>query len=698
MLVAVFGVMVILKIGKIQLVDGKMWKERAAKSTFRERIISATRGNIYAEDGSLLATSLPFYRVAFDPTVLKDNDEFSDNVDSLAEKLSLFFKDKSKDTYRRMLTDARGKRKRYLKIGDRKINYHEKKQMMSYPIFKRGRYKGGVIFEKLDTRFTPFNNLAKRTVGRLFIDLDSVNGKEVEVYRGTGLEYSFNKELAGKNGYGIFQKAPGGWLPILDRKHSKPENGNDIYTTIDINIQDVAERALLRTLEDNDALYGSVILMEVATGEIKAIANLGKTKDGTKYYERNNYAVGREGNTDPGSTFKLASMIALFEERGKKLKLSDTINCFAGRYNFHDAVMTDAKYKGYGILTVKEVMAKSSNIGVSRLVVKYFKSNPQRFIDYLYDMGLSDTLGFQIKGEARPFIKQYKDESWSGTTLPWTSIGYEMKMSPLQILALYNAVANNGVKIKPIIVKEVRHADEVVARYETEVLNKKICSKRTLEMVKKQLEEVVLTGTARSIKTSKYKIAGKTGTAQKLKNGTYVRKYSTSFVGYFPADKPKYSCIVVVDQPQGDNQEGSNVAAPVFREIADKVYSRDLVLHQEVKLNPNPKTGVFPSIKAGNKEELKEICDELKISTHERDGGEYVRTRVNNNSIDLLSKKIKDGLVPNVIGLRLKDALFLLENQGMVVRFAGHGRVTSQSIAPGKTALRKSVIKLTLEQ
>ncbi len=695
LLVALFGVLIILKIGKIQIIDGKKWKDKAASISFSERQIKATRGNIYAADGSLLSTSLPFYRVAFDPSVLEDEDLFNDKVDSLALMLSKFFQDKSQKSYKHALVNAREKRKRYLRIGNRSINYHDKKELSKFPIFRLGRYTGGVIFEKTDRRFPPFANLARRAIGSIKEEVDSASG--ALKYRGVGLEYSFNEYLAGKNGYGMFQRIAGTWVPLLEGEESEPENGMDVYTTIDINIQDVVENALMRAMEDNQAEYGTAILMEVKTGEIKAMANLGHSKGGDKYFETYNYAVGEIGCVEPGSTMKLASMIALFEKTNNKLKLKDTINTFNGVHRIYDRDMTDSKPGGYGSITVEEVLGKSSNIGVSRLVERYFGKNPQRFIDYLYDMGLNEPVGFQIQGEAIPKIKTPKDETWSGTSLAWMSIGYELELSPIQTLTFYNAVANNGVKVQPIIVKEIRNADEVMEQYETKVLNKKICSKETLKKVQKQLEGVVKRGTAKGINTRKYQIAGKTGTAQKLKNGQYTKIYSTSFVGYFPADNPKYSCIVVVDSPKGFRKEGSNTAAPVFREISDKVYSRDLSLHKDAKLKKPSENGVFPQIKGGNQEELQSLCNEFGISAHSGNHAEYVRTAVRDNSVRFVSKKMQDGLVPNVLGLRLKDALYVLENQGLKVTFTGSGRVAKQSQKSGIKALRGSEIKLELK-
>ena len=691
-LVLIFGVLIVVKIGKIQILDGEKWKEKAKNLSLSEKNVSATRGNIYSDNGSLLATSLPFFRIAFDPTVLADEQEFDDNIDSLAYQLSVFFGTNSKNHYKHLIKNARAKKKRYIRIGDRLINYHEKKMITQFPIFRKGKYKGGVIFEKIDRRFKPFNHLASRTIGFINSEEDSLQNLR---YFGAGLEYSYNKQLAGIDGHALFQKIAGTWVPIINGEKTEPVNGYDVVTTIDINIQDVAENALLAAVEKYQAEYGTVILMEVQTGEIKAIANLGRSKNG-QYYEMYNYGVGSQGLTEPGSTFKLASMIALFENN-KNLKLTDSVDTENGKYKFYNSYMTDSKPEGYGKITVQEVFEKSSNIGVSKLVDNAFKKNPQSYINYLYEMGMNDSLGFQIDGEAKPYIKTPKDKSWSGISLPWMSIGYELKIAPIHTLAFYNAIANNGIKIEPIIVKETKIADKTIEQYQPRILNEKICSDKTLEKVKKMLEGVVENGTAKNIKSKNYKIAGKTGTSQKLQNGVYIRKYSTSFVGYFPANNPKYSCIVVIDSPKGFNTEGSNVAAPVFKEIADKIYARNIVLQKPIELKPKLESGVFPTIKGGNQEDLRYLCNKLGISTHSNNSSELIETKVRNNAIYFQSKKMVEGLVPNVIGFRLKDALYALENEGLKVRIKGEGRVVAQSQNPGVKSLRNSEIIITLQ-
>ncbi|HEY8400816.1 MAG TPA: penicillin-binding protein [Cytophagaceae bacterium] len=684
LLIFLFSVAIVVKLIKIQVIDGEKWGKIASQNLLQYRKVKATRGNIYSDNGSLLATSLPFYKLAMDPTVVKD-EIFAKDIDSLALLLSRHFKDRSKEEYKRKISDARAQKKEYLLLNREMINYQARKEMSEWPIFREGRMKGGVIFEKVDKRFRPFSYLAMRTVG--FVN---------ENNKGAGLEFSFNNYLGGQDGEALFRKMAGGnWKPVHDGAGSKAKEGLDIQTTINVNLQDVAESSLLRHLTAHDADYGCVVLMEVATGEIKAIANLGKVGEG-KYAENYNYAVGNQGLTEPGSTFKLASMIALFEDTN--IQLNDTIQTGNGTFEFYDNIMTDAKPGGYGTITIQEAFEKSSNIAVSRLVNQHFGLNPQRFIDYIHKMKLADPLEFQMQGAAKPYIKNPTDKTWSGISLPWMSIGYELKISPLHMLTFYNAVANNGVMIQPIIVKEVKVADKVVERYKTKILSNKICSDETLLKVRTMLEGVVERGTASNISHATFKIAGKTGTAQKIKNGKYTKgSYNTSFVGYFPAEKPKYSCIVVIDNPKGYQQYGSDVAAPVFKEIADKVYSQDLELHKPIFVNIPTETGVFPVVKTGNLEDLRFICNELGIANHsENMADEWVTASRVNNAIHWKTRPVLQNLVPDVTGMRLKDALYILENKGLRVKYIGSGRVQEQSMLPGVKAVEGSTIVLKL--
>ncbi len=686
--VAVFSGAIFWRATKIQFQEGTKWRALEQERRISYQSVPATRGNIYSDNESIMATSLPFYRVAWDPGVV-ENQAFKDGVDSLAWHLSHFFGDRSVQEYKRRLTNAHEAKEpalRYIRLNSRQINFQEKKMLASWPIFRKNK-RGGAIFEKVDKRFRPFGGLAQRTIG--FVNEDK---------HGAGLEYTFEQSLAGKSGEALFERVPGGVKPVYDGTEIKPLPGYDVKTTLDINLQDVAENALYKSLVDNNAQYGCVILMEVATGEIKAVANLGKASDDT-YKEDYNYAFADQGRTEPGSTFKLASMMALFEAR-PALTLDDMVDTGNGRMYVGGAVKSDSH--GYGRITVQQVFEKSSNIGVAKLVDKYFSGNPTEYTDYLKKFGLDKPLGFQMAGEALPYVKDPQDRSWSRTSLTTMSIGYELKLAPLQTLALYNAVANGGVKVQPMIVKEIKQADQVLQHNETKVLNPKICSEATLAKVKAMMEGVVTEGTARGIRPKDYSIAGKTGTAWKFKNGQYTKTYSTSFVGYFPADKPKYSCIVVVDSPRNGRIYGADVAAPVFREVADKCMARDLLSQRPLLAKARLNKSHVPLVRAGMQDELALVCQKLGLAgnTQATGGEEWVRaasdTAFHARTVALVVNPVRAGRVPQVRGLTLRDALFLLENRGLHVRALGTGRVREQSLMVGAPIRRGELITLTL--
>lgn len=671
---------IIYKIVTIQFVEGGEWKQIAETMGLRYKTVKATRGNIYSDNGSLLATSLPYYKVCIDPTVASE-EVFENEIDGLATNLSKFFKGGTSSYYKRKIHKARNKGRRYLPLGRREINYQEKKEIASWPIFKYGKMRGGVIFEKVDKRVRPFSHLGNRTIGWL-------NNEEKGM---VGVEYSFNHFLAGRDGKALFEKIAGGNLKsIHDESEIKPVNGYDVETTIDVNLQDVAETALLKALSEHEADYGSVIVMEVKTGEIKAISSLSKNSR-DQYLERYNYAIASQGSREPGSTFKLASMMALLE--ATDIKLTDSVDTGNGRLKLYNEVLKDHKPGGYGMLSVKEVFEKSSNIGVAKLIIEEFGQKPHRYIDYLTKFGLTKPLGFQLIGEGKPFITTPSDSTWSSLTLPWMSHGYELKMTPLHTLAFYNAVANEGKMIQPILVRKILNAEEVVQEFYPRVINRSICSKNTLTKVKKMLEGVVERGTAMNISNKQYKIAGKTGTAKKLINGRYSNKYYTSFAGYFPANHPKYSCIVVIDDPKGYRIYGSDVAAPVFKEIADKIYSSDPELNRVKFEELQVVEGIYPVIRSGHAREINKICKELEVPHQETiEGFDWGKTRLVNGKVGWKSNTTRAGLIPDVVGMSLRDAIFVLENQGLNVLVKGKGRVISQSIPPGtKSDLNKEV-------
>jgi len=681
--VVVFVLAVVYRMIDVQYVNGDQWRQKAEEIGLDYKTIKATRGSIYASGNDLLATSLPFYQVAFDPSLVSD-EVFDNKKHSLSHLISSFYRDRTPEKYLEEISRARISGKKYMVINKRLIDYQDKQLMETWPIFELGQFRGGVIFNKRDERHNPFRSLARRTVGYL--------NEEV----GVGIEYSFNDYLAGRDGEGLYQRMAGGnWKPVNASSDIKPLDGYDVHTTIDINLQDVAQNALLRHLEKHEAAYGSVVLMEVQTGEIKAISNLTKQKGGG-YAETYNYAI--QGLNDPGSTFKLASMIALLEEG--KVNLEDSVDTGKGVKEFYNRKMRDeSEWKGgYGKLTIQQVFEKSSNVGVSMLVDSIFGDNPQAFVDAVKSTGFGNLLDFQMMGEGVPYVKDTDDDTWSGVSLPWMSVGYETQVTPMQTLALYNAVANEGRMIQPIIVKSIQRANEPVKTFKTKTLKKRIASKKTLAQLRGLLEGVVERGTAKNIKNDHYSIAGKTGTAQKLINGRYIRgRYYTSFAGYFPADDPVYSAIVVIDDPRGYKAYASSVAAPVFKEIADMVYSQDLDIHDAFRAELAAEPGTFPMIRAGYYDELKLLCDDLGISNHlDEEGVEWVRTKVDNNSITWRPNHRQSDLVPNVQGMTLRDALYLLENKGLKVSITGTGRVQKQSVRAGMRINKGTTIIIEL--
>lgn len=693
---SLFAIAIAYRIFHIQYIDGSVW--RAKSSSFSKKIVKATRGNIYACDGSLLATSLPLYRLGFDPSISNGKDEklakiFKKGVDSLAILLSQKFESYPASYYRNLLVDARYNKKKFIYLSRGfSLTYRDQQEMMKWPIFREGKNKGGVIFEKIYKRFHPFKELAFRTVG--FINEDNF---------GAGLEASFNQMLAGTNGQATYQQIGGGVSrPIFDGTEIRPVDGYDVITTLDVNVQDVAESSLLKALKEYKAKFGCVVVMEVATGEIKALANLGLEKKDSEndplanYVEKYNYAVGRKHY--PGSTFKLASYMALFEDG--KIKLNDTVNTGNGKLKVaRDQWIEEANHHAYGRISLKDAFAKSSNVAVAKLVLNHFKARPEKYLQHITNFGLAEPLNFQIKGEERPFFRSPSDKRhWNDAALAKMSYGYEAQITPLQTLAFYNAVANGGKMLQPIIVKEVRTNDKVAKKFEAKVVREKICSDETLIALKEMMEAVVEhpQGTGRKIKTPLYKIAGKTGTAHKYEDGHWIsNSYYTSFAGFFPSDKPKYSAIVIIDSPKFGLMAG-DAAAPVFKDIADKIYANDVEMHQLLAQKESSKD--VPSVGAGKYEDLHEICNKLKISNYEKDASksDWVRSTASNKAIYWKANQTEMGKVPDLKGMSLRDAIYLIENFGYRVRTSGRGRVTSQNPKPNSTMTPGGVVLVTL--
>tara|TARA_B110000008_G_scaffold279905_1_gene329501 strand:- start:2734 stop:4821 length:2088 start_codon:yes stop_codon:yes gene_type:complete len=683
--VLIYLVMILLSIGVVsrtiytQVFESSKWSAEKYK-IIKTEAINAPRGNIYSDDYSLLATSIPEYEVHWDSKMVSKS-FFNKNIDELSTKLSDLFKDKTAAEYQRLLRSYKSKGTQYGLIR-RKVDYNQLKLLKTFPIFEENRLISGFIYSQTNKRQKPFKRLAERTIG-----YDRKNSKSV------GLEGAFNFYLKGQDGEVLKQKLAGNeWMPIREIE-SKP--GKDIVTTLNIRFQDIAENALENCLVRHDADYGSLVLMEVQTGEIKAIVNLKKNEDET-LIEDYNYAIAEL--SDPGSTFKLASLIAGLEDGFFKTK--DSVNTYNGIHQFYDRFMNDTKKGGYGKLSLADAFVKSSNVGISKLVVEYYSKNPAQFVDRLYSMGLNEPLDILISGESSPNILHPKGNksNWSGTTLPWMSIGYGIEMTPLQILSFYAAIANDGKRMRPFFVKSIQENGKIEKEIKPQVINPSICSKTTIDIVKEMMLNVVENGTAENLKNDKYKIAGKTGTAQLLIEGIYSKqRHQSSFVGYFPANQPKYACIVVVKDPKKNGFYGGEVAGPVFKELADYVFANDLSLIETNKQYAEQ----TPISKDGNKAKLQEVYKAIEVKTNAQEiQSDWVLTYAKEDRIELKTRNIEDDIVknkmPNLVGMPIQDVLFLLENYGLDVMFSGRGAVKSQSITKGSRIQKGQKIFLEL--
>jgi cell division protein FtsI (penicillin-binding protein 3) len=684
--IALFALFISIKIFYLQFIDYNRWMEKAEDTRIKNFKIQPNRGDIYAADMRLLASSVPYYEIRMDVcTQALTERVFYNNVDSLALCLSRLFRDRSAGEYRRQLVEARRTGNRYFLIKN-KVNYVELKKLKTFPILRNGQYKGGLIVNQESIRQKPHKNLAARTIGYTTKDQTSYK---------VGIEGAFDQYLGGVQGVKRMQKLAGNvWMPLDEAGEIEPRDGSSIVTTLDIDLQDVAERALVKQLIAQNAHAGTAVLMEVKTGEVKAIVNLTDTLGA--YREYYNYAVGH--SSEPGSTFKLPAMIAALEDG--YVDLEDTINTGNGVYDYYDITIRDDNYEdgGHGKISVEEVFELSSNIGMAKIITTAYKDRPTRFVDRLYSMNLNEPLGISIKGEGKPVIRYPGDKMWSGVSLATMSYGYEVRLTPLQILAFYNAVANDGKMVRPRFAREIRHHGKLEWTFATEVINPSICSRSTLKTMQKMLEGVVEEGTAKNLKNSRFKIAGKTGTTQMYsrKTGYKEKSYQASFVGYFPAEAPKYSCIVVIYSPKNLIYHGAHVAGPVFDEIASKVYATDLALQEPV--NEGRKRNLeIPFSKSGYQSDIAKVLNELDIKKLIQDSrAEWVTTMKNENLVTLAPRKVINNLVPNVVSMGLKDAIYLLENAGLKVVVVGRGSVKNQSIPPGTKVRKGERIKIEM--
>jgi cell division protein FtsI (penicillin-binding protein 3) len=668
------GLAIITRVIYIQFVRGSEYKQKAKDISLKDITIDPNRGDILATDGRLLATSIPNYEIRMDMRAKGlSKEDFYENLDSLALCLSKVLGDKPKSSYKQDLAQAFREGKRFYLI-KRRVDYIQLKEIKKFPLFRLGKNKSGMVAMQENLRFQPHAGLASRTIGYL---------SKGDAGNVVGLEGSFDHDLRGVKGVRLMQVLSGGVLmPVSDDNEVDPKDGYDIVSTIDVNIQDLAESALRRQLSVHNAHHGCAILMEVKTGEIKAITNLEKDEYGN-YRELYNYAIGE--STEPGSTFKLASLMAAFEDG--YIQLGDTIDTENGTVTYYGKTIRDHDEKGLGKITVQQVFEHSSNVGVAKIIKKYYTGKEKQFIDRLYGMKLNQKLNLDIKGEGTPEIKYPGDKLWSGISLPMMAYGYEVKLAPVHILTLYNAIANNGKMVKPRFVKEMKYHEKTIKTFGTEVIESSICSNSTLKKVKIMLEGVVERGTAKNLRNDAFKIAGKTGTAQiaKLKAGYKTPdgiSYSASFVGYFPADDPLYSCIVVVNSPSNSVYYGNVVAGPVFKEIADKVYSTNLDLQPILKAEK----GIvdLPYSKTGLRKDLDYVFDKLDIDVDNSNAkSSWISTARKEDKIQYNNRIVQQNLVPNVVDMGLRDAMFLLENAGLHVVVKGRGKVVGQSISPG---------------
>lgn len=645
-----FAIAVLVKLVGIQMVDGDKYRKLAMDRTEKVFTIAPKRGNLYSDDGSLLATSVSRYTIRFDAVTVRSKD-FEEHVKALSDSLAKMF-GKTSSHYQQLLRKAKANNNRYALVA-RNLDYSEYVAVKQFPLFSMGPYKGGLVIEQQIVREHPLGKIAERSVGYERVD-------ENGYYTKVGLEGAFGEYLRGEEGKRLKQKiAKGQWKPIGWDNIKEPKDGYDVVSTIDINIQDIAHHALLGQLEKYKAEHGSVIVMETATGEIKAISNLGRNADG-KYYERLNYAIGE--SHEPGSTFKLMSMVVALED--KVIDTSTVVDTEKGQYRVYNRTVRDSKWGGYGEISMARAFEVSSNTAFAKVINTNYKSNPEKFVNGLMRLGLHKELGLPIKGEGKPIIRYPGDKGWSGVSLAWMSYGYEVSLTPLQTLAFYNAIANDGELVKPRLIKEVREWDKTIIKFEKKVIDPSICSKETAAKVRQLLKNVVEKkhGTGHKLYSPDFSMAGKTGTSQK----NYASKdpdklgYISTFAGYFPADEPKYSCIVVIHEPDKSvGYYGADVSGPVFKSVAQKIYTSSPIIDE---------------------------VDIYQIENNQLDEA-YQRYFANTNQ--------NYGQIPNVEGMSGMDAVAILENLGITVEVKGNGKVKKQSVSKG-TDLKK-VDKIVLE-
>ncbi|MBK8610063.1 MAG: transpeptidase family protein [Chitinophagaceae bacterium] len=689
--IVILGIIVLGKAFYIQRVEGHFWTNMDNTMHLKYLPVDAERGTIYSEDGNMLSTSIPVFDVYVDFAAeglrAKDGKRFKDHADTLSTCLANLFKDKSANAYLAEMKQAYDRNARYYLL-KKSISFTEYKELRDFPLVNLGKNKSGFIINSMDKRINPYVLLANRTIG-----LARKNASNV------GLEHRYDSLLKGKAGQQLVRYMAGSYMPV-DGGDVDPENGKDIISTIDTYIQDVTESALMRMMVNNNSLHGTAMVMETATGKIKAIANLGKQADGN-YTEDLNYGIGKA--TEPGSVFKLATLMSLLED--KYVTINSVVNCEGGKKSFYGLTIKDSHLGTYE-LTVKEAFERSSNVAFAKLADQYYSSQPNKFIDHLRSFRLDKMTGVDLTASSgKPTIKSPANRSWSKTTIPYMAHGYEELVTPLHMLMLYNAVANNGKMMKPYLVSSIKQYGVEVRSIVPEVLVDKICSNETLTQLKECLLAVVQGehGTARIIKDSAYLIAGKTGTAVTAMDNRGYNKgnkiYQASFIGYFPADNPKYTMAVVIQNSKESKKiYGADVSGTVFKEISDRIFGSYLSTRQYMATG---KTDSAACHYFGMKNEWASIFTTLNMSYKDMAGaGSWRSVQINNNEGTLntpsVSNSISGSVTPNVAGMGLKDAVYLLENLGLKVTATGRGRVINQSIAPETNFIKNQNIALIL--
>ena len=699
-LVLAFGIAILVKIGIVMTKDSKELVELAEKREYRVRELEASRGNIFSSEGNLMATSVPVFDIYFDTKVV-DQDIFIQYVDTLSQQLAQMLPHRTAASWKKYLTEAKAEEKRYLPI-TKKLGLREYRKMQNFAIFAMGPNKGGIIAEKRISRTRPYNELAGRLIGY-------VNENE-NLY--VGIEGAYNDFLRGQNGQQLVRRLHhNNWIPVDSDEDVDAQNGDDIVTTFDIKLQDIVENALNNTLTTNKAEQGCAILMDVETGYVKAIANLKLNHKTNQYEESYNFAMAER--YEPGSVFKIASMIVLLNNN-PKMKLDDKVNIGNGPILFAKREMADDHtFTKTGVCTVQEVIEQSSNKGTAVLVTKAFMAHPEKYVDGLYALGLNKKIGTGIAGEAQPYIKHPTDKTkdgrklWSNVSLPWMSIGYEVNVTPLQIITLYNAIANGGKMMKPQFVTEVRRGNQTIEKFEPVVLNEQIASPEAIKMLQTMLEGVVERGTAkRQLSDCAFRTAGKTGTAQYCdpKMGYKYREpgvghklYNTTFVGYFPADKPRYTCIVVVNRARGPHWAAGSVSAPGFREIAEKVYALRLGIQEDETNTATPEVDETKPAIVNHKQALAYLNGiSANYTDYALDGQWVTIEQEANGTKKIRNVEVDTNTVPDVVGMNVSDAVYLLESMGISTRFTGQGTVIEQSLHAGDTLKHKSIMNLKL--